>query len=74
MTEEERQALRFPLSCPICDIVMKGGTAGDDKYYYKWGCCRFCSIEFVEDREERWLSGWRPSTAEVERMFRKLSG
>jgi len=49
-------------TCPICKIysfVMK-----DDIYMAKYECCLKCYIEYVEDREERWNSGWRPNTGE----------
>jgi len=41
--------------------------------YYDWGCCMNCHIEFIEDREERWRSGWRPSPEEVAAFQRKIS-
>lgn len=63
MIEEERQRLRIPAWCPICDEVMKGSISSAT--YGKWGCCMHCHVIFVEDREERWRSGWRPSAEEV---------
>lgn len=33
----------------------------DDLYLNKFSCCYKCFIEYVEGREERWLSGWRPN-------------
>lgn len=65
---------RTPTWCPICNLVMKGGSAGDDKTYFKFGCCRYCYVEFVEHREEKWLSGWRPSPEQVARMIEKMRG
>ena len=32
----------------------------DDVYMNKFGCCFKCYVQHVEDREERWRSGWRP--------------
>jgi hypothetical protein len=32
----------------------------DNLYMNKFECCRSCYIKWVEDREERWLAGWRP--------------
>jgi len=55
--------LRVPSFCPICDCVMKGSKSTST--YYDWGCCMHCFIEFVDDREERWKSGWRPSADEI---------
>jgi hypothetical protein len=74
MTEEEKQALRVPMWCPVCDYVMKNGPGGDNKTYFKWGCCRHCHVEFIEDRESRWKSGWRPSAEDVAGFIKKLYG
>ena len=32
----------------------------DDLYMNKFECCHTCYIQWVEGREERWESGWRP--------------
>lgn len=45
--------------CPVCNKQSK--TAKDDVYIMKWQCCRSCYVTYVEDREERWKSGWRPN-------------
>lgn len=67
MNEEEKQSLRIPAWCPICDLFMR-----DHRTYWKWGCCGLCFIEFVEHREERWEAGWRPSKDEVDRFVKRL--
>ena len=46
-------------SCPICDTY--SFDVRDDVYMNKFQCCWNCYIKWVEDREERWLSGWRPN-------------
>ena len=46
------------LTCPVCSDKIK--TVKDDIYILKYECCEKCYIKFVENREERWLSGWRP--------------
>ena len=33
----------------------------DDVYMSKFECCYKCYISWVEGREEKWLSGWRPN-------------
>ena len=33
----------------------------DDIYLVKFQTCQNCYIKHIEGREERWLSGWRPS-------------
>ena len=30
-------------------------------YMTKYECCFNCYIQYIEDREERWKSGWRPN-------------
>jgi hypothetical protein len=72
MDDELRESLRTPFWCPICNIPMKNGSGGDDKTFFKWGCCRYCYIEFVEHREERWQSGWRPTGEDLLRLYEKM--
>ena len=45
-------------SCPVCGSFPK--VAMDDVCFVKFDCCSKCYIEYVEDREDRWLKGWRP--------------
>ena len=56
------QDLRVPLWCPVCSSLMKGKSS---LTWYKYKCCIDCVIEWIEGREERWLSGWRPSAEEI---------
>tara|TARA_Y100000310_G_scaffold293043_1_gene322330 strand:- start:80 stop:463 length:384 start_codon:yes stop_codon:yes gene_type:complete len=44
--------------CPICESYSL--KKEDDLYMSKFECCFKCYVQYVEDREERWLSGWRP--------------
>lgn len=46
-------------SCPICDKYL--ADTKDDVYLLKWNCCYSCFIQWVEHREERWVTGWRPN-------------
>jgi len=46
-------------SCPVCSSY--SFKAKDDVYMTKFSCCYKCYIQWVEDREERWKTGWRPS-------------
>jgi hypothetical protein len=50
-----RDAIR---SCPICESFARRSL--DDVCLVKFECCYRCYIQYVEDREERWLKGWRP--------------
>lgn len=45
--------------CPVCSEY--SFSIRDDLYMNKFECCYKCYIQWVEDREERWLSGWRPN-------------
>ena len=53
-----RDAIR---SCPICSSFARRSM--DDVCLVKFDCCFKCYIQYVEDREERWLKGWRPNNA-----------
>ena len=44
--------------CPVCDKY--SFDRKDDLYMNKFKCCFGCYIQYVEDREERWATGWRP--------------
>lgn len=45
--------------CPTCEVY--SFSLKDDLYMNKFDCCFNCYIQHVEDREERWFSGWRPN-------------
>ena len=46
------------LYCPICDDLIK--KVNDDIYITKFECCEKCYFQYVKNREDRWLEGWRP--------------
>jgi len=45
--------------CPICETY--SFNMRDDLYMNKYECCYTCYVQWVVDREERWLTGWRPN-------------
>ena len=45
--------------CPVCDTF--SFNLKDDAYMMKYDCCYKCFIQWVDGREERWETGWRPS-------------
>jgi formate dehydrogenase maturation protein FdhE len=53
-----RESLR---TCPVCGNFPK--RTMDDVCLLKFDCCSKCYIDYVEGREERWSSGWRPNEA-----------
>ena len=44
--------------CPVCSEY--SFSVADDVYMKKFDCCFKCYVKWVEDREERWETGWRP--------------
>lgn len=46
-------------SCPVCDKYL--ADTKDSVYLIRWDCCFLCYTKWVEDREDRWKSGWRPN-------------
>ena len=46
------------ISCSVCHGLVK--KINDEIYLLKYNCCERCYINHVEDREDRWLKGWRP--------------
>jgi len=49
-------------NCPVCESYSL--EMRDDVYMTKFDCCFKCYIQYVEDREERWNTGWRPNTGD----------
>ena len=46
-------------TCPVCNTY--SFDSKDDVYMKKFECCYKCWIQWVEGREERWKTGWRPN-------------
>ena len=44
--------------CSVCDKY--SFDVGDNLYMNKYECCHICYVKWIESREERWASGWRP--------------
>jgi Pyruvate/2-oxoacid:ferredoxin oxidoreductase delta subunit len=51
-------------NCPVCERY--SFKIKDDLYMAKYDCCHGCFVEYVEDREERWVAGWRPEKTQGE--------
>ena len=45
-------------NCPVCQSY--SFDLKDDVYMAKFDCCFKCYIQWVEGREGRWETGWRP--------------
>tara|TARA_R110000744_G_scaffold105332_3_gene201282 strand:+ start:135 stop:533 length:399 start_codon:yes stop_codon:yes gene_type:complete len=48
--------------CSTCETY--SFNSKDDIYMNKYDCCFQCYVKWVEDREERWATGWRPNKGE----------
>ena len=46
-------------TCPICSVY--SFDLKDDLYMNRFECCHKCYVQWVEGREERWKTGWRPN-------------
>ena len=46
-------------TCPICSTY--SFDLKDDLYMNRFECCQKCYVQWVEGREERWKTGWRPN-------------
>jgi hypothetical protein len=46
-------------TCPVCSEY--SFSQADDIYMTKFDCCQKCYIQWIENREERWATGWRPN-------------
>ena len=51
-------------TCPVCKAY--SFKIRDDVFMNKFECCYNCYVQWVESREERWLSGWRPNKQETD--------
>jgi len=49
-------------TCPVCKSY--SFKIKDDVFMSKFECCYKCYMQWVENREDRWLSGWRPNKQE----------
>ena len=45
-------------TCPVCTEY--SFKIRDDVFMNKFDCCYSCYIQWVDGREDRWKTGWRP--------------
>lgn len=57
--KEEQQNTEDNRTCNVCNLF--SFEVRDDIYQTKYGCCFKCYVLYVEGREDRWLTGWRPT-------------
>jgi hypothetical protein len=46
-------------ACPVCEKYNL--TSKDEVFILKWQCCERCYIQYIENRQDRWKKGWRPT-------------
>jgi len=46
-------------TCPVCTEY--SFKIRDDVFMNKFDCCHKCYIQWIEGREDRWKTGWRPN-------------
>ncbi len=59
-------------ACPVCEKY--SFHSRDDLYMNKFEACFKCYIQWVENREERWKNGWRPTEQEVKKVITNRLG
>jgi hypothetical protein len=57
--KDKKTKLSPSRTCSVCETY--SFATDDDLYMIKYDCCFNCYIQHVEDREQRWKSGWRPN-------------
>ena len=55
-TRDDRESIQ---SCPVCGEFPKKSM--DNVCLVKFECCEKCYYKYVQQREDRWLKGWRPN-------------
>ena len=49
-------------TCPVCSQY--SFHPRDDLYMNKFEACFGCYVQYIQHREERWATGWRPNEEE----------
>lgn len=57
---EEITLFNGEIECEFCGHIRALFKINDEVSMTKYGCCHRCYVKYVEGREERWQTGWRP--------------
>ncbi len=57
--KDRKSKTEISRTCPVCGSY--SFSEKDDLYMVKFECCYDCYIQYIDGREERWKSGWRPN-------------
>ena len=55
----------MPLFCPVCEFSLD--YYKDYSHFKNYSCCRNCAMQWAESQKQKWDTGWRPSTQEVDK-------
>lgn len=55
-----------PIDCPLCLCVVIDEL--DTTAIMRTGCCFDCETEVADPNREKWLTGWRPSKKQLEKI------
>ena len=64
LISEKLFSLKESKTCKICNTYRP--KLINKIYFIKYDCCSYCYYDYVIDREERWLQGWRPEIKQKE--------
>jgi collagenase-like PrtC family protease len=56
---DKKRSRREERTCPTCQMYSL--KHADNLYMNKFDCCFDCYIQYIDGREERWKTGWRPN-------------
>ena len=59
VVKQSKVASKINRVCPVCESY--SFSTIDDVYMTKFSCCFECYVQYIEGREERWKTGWRPN-------------
>ena len=57
--KDRKSKTEISRTCPVCGSY--SFSEKDDLYMVKFECCYDCYVQYIDGREERWKSGWRPN-------------
>ena len=64
--EEKTATSSSPVFCPVCTKMTT--SQYDELSYEKFKCCDDCANTWAYARKDDWMTGWRPSKEEVEKV------
>ena len=59
----ENSVAATPLFCPLCEFIMNSHY--DDDAHKNFQCCDNCANEWAYKNANKWVSGWRPTSEQV---------